>query len=90
MADIQFTPPEANKDDLYEAIRSLNRFTKNWCMNVEETEENNDLTFRCAECLFSGKNIPGITKEHCLIKTFAYTMDSEFAENIGFGAMGSL
>ena len=41
-----------NKDDVKEAVASLDRFTKNWCMNCKETEETNDLVFRCSECVF--------------------------------------
>lgn len=52
-----------NKDDVKEAVASLDKFTKNWCMNCKETEETNDLVFRCDECLFS-------EGENCLIKKF--------------------
>ena len=54
-----------NKDNLTEAVHGLDIFIKNWCMNCEETEKQNDLIFRCKECLFLEKG------EYCLIKTFA-------------------
>lgn len=75
-----------NADDLRKAIDGLNQFTKNYCMNVKETTEKNDLTFRCKECQFSGKNNDG----KCLIKAFAYDEDGEYANSIDFGAMGAL
>lgn len=31
-----------NKDNLTEAVHGLDIFTKNWCMNCEETEKQND------------------------------------------------
>ena len=42
---------EDNVDNIDKAIEGLNQFTKNWCMNVAETEKG-DLTFRCSECEF--------------------------------------
>ena len=38
---------KGNKDDVTEAVHGLDIFTKNWCMNCKETEEKNDLIFRC-------------------------------------------
>lgn len=70
-----------NKDDLHAAIDGLDQFTKNWCMNVAETEKG-ELTFRCDECCFSDK------KTHrCAIKVFATGHDEEYCDKIGFGAM---
>ena len=40
-----------NHDNLTEAVHGLDIFTKNWCMNCEETEKQNDPIFRCKECL---------------------------------------
>lgn len=71
---------EGNKDDVKEAVASLDRFTKNWCMNCKETEEKNDLVFRCSECVFEeGGN--------CLIKEFKEKHYSEYKD---FGCMGDL
>lgn len=41
-----------NSDDITKAVRGLDIFTKNWCMNCEETERQHDLIFRCKECEF--------------------------------------
>ena len=67
-----------NKDDVKEAVASLDKFTKNWCMNCKETEETNDLVFRCGECFFS-------QGEGCLIKKFKVKHCPEYK---GFGCMG--
>jgi hypothetical protein len=50
-------------DNITEAIHGLDVFTKNWCMNCDETEKQNDLVFRCDEC-------PFINGENCLVATF--------------------
>jgi ribosomal protein L44E len=69
-------------DDIHKAIDGLDMFTKNYCLNVKEVEKQNDLVFRCSECPFS-------TEDHsCLIKNFAFTVDKEYAIDIGFGVMG--
>lgn len=60
-----------NKDNLTEAVHGLDIFTKNWCMNCEETEKQNDPIFRCKECLFLEKS------KYCLIKTFALEHKNE-------------
>lgn len=59
---------KGNKDDITEAIHGLDIFRKNWCMNCKETEEKNDLTFRCKECEFSS------TLGECLINHLNLTM----------------
>lgn len=69
-----------NKDDIQEAIHGLDIFCKNWCMNVKETEETDQLTFRCDECLFAEKN------GDCDIKCFGL---KHFPDYENFGAMGS-
>lgn len=53
-----------NKDDTKKAVECLAEFTHNWCMNCEETLKQNDLIFRCKECLFITEN------DNCLIKKF--------------------
>ena len=58
---------EGNKDDVKEAVASLDKFTKNWCMNCKETEEKNDLVFRCGACFFKQDGL-------CLIKKFKVMM----------------
>lgn len=72
---------EGNADNIDKAIEGLDQFTKNWCMNVEETEKG-VLTFRCKECEF--EDSLGI----CRIKEFAFNHESNF--DLGtFGSMGS-
>ena len=69
-----------NKDDVKEAVASLDRFTKNWCMNCKETEETNDLVFRCSECVFKEGG-------DCLIKKFKVNHFPEYGD---FGSMADL
>ena len=35
-----------NADNITKAVKSLDKFTKNWCMNCEDTEKQRDLVFR--------------------------------------------
>ena len=71
---------EGNKDDVKEAVASLDKFTKNWCMNCKETEEKNDLVFRCGACFFK-------QDRWCLIKEFKVKYCPEYKN---FGCMGDL
>ena len=71
-----------NKDDVTEAVHGLDIFTKNWCMNCEEVEKQNDLVFRCEECEFSQKD------GKCLIKVFAQEHKHDYPLS-NFGSMGS-
>ena len=71
---------ESNKDDLHEAIRALNTFTRNWCMDCIATDESGEPVFRCDRCDFN-------TNPRCLIKHFAKSHDSAFANEINFGCM---
>ena len=71
---------ESNKDDLHEAIRALNTFTRNWCMDRATTDESGEPVFRCGECDFNANT-------RCLIKHFAKSHDSAFADAINFGCM---
>ena len=69
-----------NKDDVTEAVHGLDIFTKNWCLNCEETDKQNDLIFRCKQCEFETEN--GV----CLIKTFALNHENDY--DLGyFGCM---
>lgn len=72
-----------NSDDIHAAIDGLNQFTKNWCINVKQTTESNDLVFRCDECPFSAEY-----GGRCLINSFAYDHDGEYTSSVDFGAMG--
>jgi hypothetical protein len=74
-----------NQDNITEAIHGLDIFTKNYCMNVAETDKLKEPMFRCKECLFSSDG------GKCLIKTFANDHESESHYNMSdFGSMGSL
>lgn len=77
---ISFT--SGNSDNTTEAVHGLDIFTKNWCMNCEETEKQEDLVFRCNECEF--KTVDG----KCLVKMFANKHKHEYPLK-DFGSMGS-
>ena len=47
---MEFT--SGNDDNITEAVHGLDIFTKNWCMNCEETDKQKNLIFRCKECYF--------------------------------------
>lgn len=68
-----------NSDNLDKAIEGLDQFTKNWCMNCKETEEKDDLVFRCEECNFSKNGF-------CLVKGFVIDKTGDMPTN--FGSMG--
>lgn len=53
-----------NKDDINAAVDGLSQFCHSFCMNVAETEKQDDLVFRCAECQFL------LDGEYCAIKKF--------------------
>lgn len=65
-----------NADDIFEAVHGLDIFTKNWCMNCEETNKGN-LTFRCNECNFKGEL--GI----CKIKEFVIDKTGDMPTDFG-------
>lgn len=50
------------------ALSGLQTFMDNWCMDVEETEKQNDLVFRCKECPFEND-------VYCKIKEFGRKHD---------------
>lgn len=56
---------EGNSDDVAKAVSGLDIFTKNWCMNCQETNQHKEPIFRCSECEFQCEN------GECLIKVFA-------------------
>ena len=51
-------------------------------MNCKETDEKNDLIFRCKECEF--QEVGGV----CLVKTFANNHKNDY-DMSDFGSMGS-
>lgn len=68
-----------NADDIEKAVQGLDQFTKNYCMNVEETEKQNDLVFRCSECNFVSES------GSCLVKKFVL---EKYGDYPNFGSMG--
>ena len=70
-----------NADNITKAVEGLDKFAKNWCMNCKETDEQNDLVFRCKECEFE------TVTEQCLIKMFANNHKHNYPLS-DFGSMG--
>lgn len=70
-----------NKDDVTEAVRGLDVFTKNWCMNCEETDKQHDLVFNCSKCEFQKES------RKCVIKEFATNHEHNYPMQ-DFGSMG--
>ena len=69
-----------NSDDITKAVGGLDTFTKNWCMNCEETDTRNEPIFRCEECNFKGEL--GV----CKIKEFVIDKTGDMP--VDFGSMG--
>ena len=72
-----------NSDNITRAVKRLDQFTKNWCMNCEETEQQGDLIFRCDECEFKQ------TDGKCLVKIFTHKHKHNYPLS-DFGSMGEL
>ena len=71
-----------NKDDIEQAVKCLDEFTHNWCMNCKETDRQGDLVFRCND------GCPFIADNHvCLVKQFKIMHKPDCRE---FGCMGDL
>ena len=70
-----------NADNITKAVKGLDQFTKNWCMNCEETEKQRDLVFRCSNCEFQSDD------GECLIKAFANRHKHDYPMK-DFGSMG--
>ena len=70
-----------NSDNITRAVKRLDQFTKNWCMNCAETDKQNDLVFKCKECEFETE------KGECLIKMFANRHKHNYPLS-DFGSMG--
>lgn len=69
-----------NSDNINEAIYGLDIFTKNFCMDVKETNEMAEPVFRCKDCEFrkpDGK---------CLVHVFANNHKSDYPMNT-FGSI---
>lgn len=83
MDNIKRIYTKGNGDNLTEAVHGLDIFTKNWCMNCDETDRKNDLVFNCRKCEFSTEN------GGCLVKTFASNHKHNYPMS-DFGSMGQL
>ena len=70
-----------NADNITKAVKGLDQFTKNWCMNCEETEKQRDLVFRCSGCEFQTDD------RECLIKVFVNHHKHDYQMK-DFGSMG--
>ena len=71
--------PNSNSDNIENAVKGLDVFCHNFCMDCEETEKENDLVFRCDECCFK------MADGRCLVKIFKNTFLPEYKN---FGCMG--
>lgn len=69
-----------NKDDITEAIRGLDIFTKNYCMNCAETKKQGKFVFNCDYCEFVVEDVI------CLIKVFANNHKHDYSMR-DFGPM---
>ena len=76
---MEFT--SGNADNITEAVHGLDIFTKNWCMNCEETDKKKDLIFRCKECDFRAE------LGECLVKRFSNDHEHNYPMK-DFGSMG--
>lgn len=70
-----------NEDNLEKALEGLGQFCHNWCMNCKETKKQNDLVFRCKECIFEDE-------DKCRIKKFI--IDNCKGDYGRYTSMGSL
>lgn len=70
-----------NRDNVEQAVKCLDEFTYNWCMNCKETEKQGEPVFRCDECQFAKGD------GTCLVKAFKVVHMPEYKN---FGCMGDL
>ena len=68
------------KNDFHKAVEALDLFTKEFCMDVDRMNKENDLFFMCDKCPFSDGGL-------CLVKTFKHDFAPDYKD---FGAMGDL
>lgn len=69
-----------NSDNTTSAVKGLDLFTKNWCLNCEETDKQHDFVFRCSECEFETEDY------RCLVKKFARNHKHDYPMD-KFGSM---
>lgn len=74
---------QRNKDDIDKAVYGLDIFTKNFCMNCKETDNSNDLVFKCKNCQFQAED------RKCLVKVFVSKHEHNYPLG-NFGSMGYL
>ena len=67
------------KNDFRKAVEALDLFTKEFRMDVDKMNKENDLFFMCEKCPF------GIDDNICLMKTFKRKFAPDYKD---FGAMG--
>ena len=69
------------KNDFHKAVEALDLFTKEFCMDVDRMNAEEDLFFMCKKCPFETVN------KDCLVKKFK----SQFCPDYkNFGSMGDL
>lgn len=69
------------KNDFHKAVEALDLFTKEFCMDVEKMNAENDLFFMCKQCPFEAEN------DDCLVKKFKSKFCPDYKD---FGCMGDL
>ena len=70
-----------NEDNIDKAVEGLSQFCHSFCINVKETNKQQDLIFRCEECCFREEN--GI----CKVKVFLNS-HTDFEHYIQCTSMG--
>ena len=70
-----------NSDNITRAVKGLEQFTKNQCLNCKESEKSMDLVFNCDKCEFRTDN------QICLVKKFAHNHKHDYPLE-DFGSMG--
>ena len=69
------------KNDFRKAVEALDLFMKEFCMDVDRMNAENDLFFMCNKCPFEAEN------KDCLVKKFKSQFCPEYKN---FGSMGDL
>ena len=69
---------KGNKDDVKLAVDGLSIFCHSWCMNCRETEEKEDLVFRCKVCQFEMED------GRCSVKVFVGKHGTESQKESAF------
>ena len=64
--------PKDNADDMNLALHGLGIFRKSFCLNVKETDKQNEPVFRCTDCPFEDKS-----SRKCAVKMFLNKYSTE-------------